>query len=82
MKLLPTCQEVEAHLTDFTEGTLPWKARLGIRLHLLMCRSCAAFLRGFRVLPVLAKLLLRPASSPPPESLRALQGARNRLHPK
>jgi hypothetical protein len=79
MMLLPTCQEVEAHLTDFTEGTLPWRARLGIRLHLLMCHSCAAFLRGFQVLPALARRLLRPAGSPPPEALQALKEARKRL---
>lgn len=73
MKLLPTCKEVEARLTEFTEETLPFGERLGIRVHLLMCRSCSAFLSGFRSLPRIGKRLLRPGGSPPPEALNALQ---------
>jgi len=79
MKLLPTCKEVESRLTEFTEGTLPLGERLGIRVHLLMCRSCSAFLSGFRALPRIGKRLLRPGGSPPPEALSALQRAREAL---
>lgn len=79
MKLLPTCKDVEARMTEFTEGALPFQARVGIRLHLLMCRSCTAFLRGFRALPIIGKRLLKPAGATPPEALHALERARSRL---
>lgn len=79
MKLLPKCNEVEARLTEYTEGTLSLGDRFGMRLHLLLCHPCATLLRGVRFLPSLGKRLLSPAVKVPPEALKALENARQRI---
>ncbi len=58
MKLLPTCQEVQEHLTDLDEGALPLPRVLAYRFHLLICKACQATYRGLRALPILGKALL------------------------
>lgn len=79
MKLLPTCNEVEAQLTELTEGTLPLSQRFGIRLHILMCRPCARLLKGMRALPWIGKRLLGAGPGIPPEALHALENARSQF---
>ncbi|MBK8791805.1 MAG: zf-HC2 domain-containing protein [Holophaga sp.] len=79
MKLLPKCNEVEARLTEYTEGTLSFGDRFGMRLHLLLCHPCAALLRGVRLLPSLGKHLLSPTATAPPEALKALETVRQRI---
>ncbi len=71
MKLLPSCHDVQTDLTEYAEGTLPLSRRLGIWLHLLLCRVCAAFQRGLEALPGLAKTSL----APPPEAPEAANEA-------
>ncbi len=39
-KVLPTCQEVSHLTSQAMDETLPWRKRLGMRLHLLMCVWC------------------------------------------
>jgi hypothetical protein len=34
--------------TDFMEGTLSWRQRQAIRLHLAVCRGCRAFMQQMR----------------------------------
>jgi hypothetical protein len=48
-------------------------------LHLLLCSACAAFYRGLRALPGVARLLLSPEDPPPAEASRALQDALRRI---
>jgi len=64
MKVMPSCHEVQVDLTEYAEGTLPFSRRAGVWLHLVLCRACAAFLRGLAALPGLAKAAL----APPPEA--------------
>jgi hypothetical protein len=79
MKLMITCREARERLTEYTEGSLPWRARLQLRLHLLICGACSAFYRGLRALPGVARILLGPGPETPDEALRALEGALKRL---
>jgi anti-sigma factor ChrR (cupin superfamily) len=72
MKLLPSCHDVQIHLTDYAEGALPWPQRLGIWVHLLLCRVCAAFLRGLEALPGMAKTSLAPPPEPTREAMDVL----------
>jgi hypothetical protein len=72
MTLLPSCHEVQSQLTDYLEGALPLRRRLGLRLHLLLCRVCAGFLRGLRALPGLGKRTLAPPAEPPPDAAKVL----------
>lgn len=73
MKLLPTCHEVQTDLTEYTEGPLSLRRRVGIWLHLLLCRVCAGFLRGLKALPGLSKTTLAPPEVAPDAAARALE---------
>lgn len=59
-----TCKELTELATDYLEGNLPWRRRLGVRMHLLMCRYCRAYVEQIRIV---SKLLSR-LSSPPPSA--------------
>jgi hypothetical protein len=72
MTFMPSCHDVQAGLTDYTEGVLPLKRRLGIWLHLLLCHACAGFLRGLKALPGVAKVSLAPPETAPEAAARAL----------
>ncbi|MBI4911668.1 MAG: zf-HC2 domain-containing protein [Acidobacteria bacterium] len=79
MSLMPTCQSVQERATDYLEGQLGLRARLGIRLHLLLCRACHAFVDGLRHLPGFAKRALGLPSETPPGSHAALEAALRRI---
>lgn len=72
MKILPSCHEVQSELTEYAEGALPPSRRLGIWIHLLLCRACAGFLRGLEALPGLAKKALAPSAEVPESAAKAL----------
>lgn len=42
-----TCKDVTERSSGYLDGELPWRGRLRIRLHLLMCRHCRLFVRQF-----------------------------------
>jgi len=65
MTFLPSCQDVQTHLTEYAEGSLPLSRRLGIWIHLRLCEACARFLRGLKALPGLAKRALAPPKETP-----------------
>lgn len=79
MKLLFTCRDVRERLTDCAEGALTPRERALVWLHLLVCAACAAFERGLRALPGLAKGLLGAQEPPPAEAAEALKEALRRL---
>ena len=68
MMLMPSCQEVRENLTEFMEGTLPFRKRVGIHLHLMMCRMCDELRKALAALPGLAKQALGPPSKAPAEA--------------
>jgi anti-sigma factor ChrR (cupin superfamily) len=72
MTLLPSCREVQIDLTEYAEGTLPRSRRIGIWIHLFMCKACAGFLRGMRALPGLVKQALAPQAAAPEAATKAL----------
>jgi anti-sigma factor RsiW len=72
MTFLPSCQDVQAHLTEYAEGSLPVSRRLGIWIHLRLCEACARFLRGMKALPRLAKRALAPPMETPEAAAVAL----------
>jgi hypothetical protein len=72
MKLLPSCHDVQTHLTDYTEGALPFRETLGIWVHLLLCSVCAGVLRGLKALPGIAKQSLVPELETPDTAIKAL----------
>jgi predicted anti-sigma-YlaC factor YlaD len=79
MKLMPTCQEVQTLATEYREGALPFSQRLRIRLHLLLCWACRAFLRGLEALPRVGKKLAGPEPETPPAAKAALEAVLRRM---
>jgi hypothetical protein len=77
---IPSCEEVHEGLTEFMEGAQPWHARLGYRLHFLLCAACRGLLRAFRDLPGLFRRGLAPADQAPPEAEAALGKVLRDLH--
>lgn len=79
MNLLPSCRDVRALASELEEGALPLGRRLGIRIHLLFCGACRAFLAGLRALPALSRRALAPPVNAPPEAEAALDAALKRI---
>lgn len=84
MSLMPSCKEVGENLTEYMDGNLPFRKRLGIRLHLMMCKMCMDVLRALRALPKFAKEVLGPPEEMPVDAketldrvLRNLKGTRH-----
>jgi len=40
-----SCKDLVAHSSDFLDGQLSLRERLGVRAHLAMCRHCRRFIR-------------------------------------
>lgn len=65
MILMPSCKEVQENLTEYMEGKLPLHKRMGIRIHLMMCKVCDGLLHTLKALPKFAKeILSAPAEAP------------------
>lgn len=58
-----TCQEVSALARDHVDGRLPGRARLGLRVHLAMCKHCRRYLR--QLWATLRLIQAQPAPPPP-----------------
>ncbi len=83
MSLIPSCPEVREHLTDYLEGTLPFRKRLGIRIHLLICAACDGLRKALLALPAFGRKILEAPAEPPREAAvaqeRALERALERI---
>ena len=67
------CKEIAERASDFLDGTLPWHARLEVRLHLMMCRFCREYVRQMTlVVRTLERLPGREPSTQTHEALLAL----------
>lgn len=73
---MPTCRDMSERATDYMEGALPWRRRLGTWWHLRVCPMCRAY---FAQLAVLRRLLARTQlPAPAPELEDAVLSARTR----
>jgi len=71
-----TCRElVHQHASDYLDGQLSWRRRLGVRFHLLICDHCRRFLRQLSL--VQAVLARRP---PPPVDDAEVSALAERLY--
>ena len=50
MQFLPSCQELDAFLVDYIDGSLPVYRRLVFFLHLGLCPECRDYLCSYRKL--------------------------------
>ncbi len=60
-----SCRDLTEHATDYMEGALPVRTRLAVRLHLILCAMCRAYLLQLRRTSALLRGRALPA--PPPE---------------
>ena len=75
------CREVTELVGADAVARAPWRTRLAVRLHLLMCRHCRAYVRSLRQLAATARRLAM-ADAPPSDTrvsgiLDAIQRHRN-----
>ena len=71
--LIPTCERVTTLLTAYDEGALGPFDWLGLKLHLILCPPCQAFLDTFARTPALLRQVL--IEEPTSLAERALSGA-------
>ena len=48
--MMPSCKEVSEILSERLDGRLGLMERLGLRLHLAMCKACARVEKQFQLL--------------------------------
>ena len=76
-----TCQEMTEFLDEYVSGDLAAEVRGRFEAHLMLCRDCVAYLRGYRETVALVRetgddLAAEPPADVPPELLRAIKAAR------
>lgn len=59
-----TCREVTQDASDYLDHELPWRRRLAVRLHLLMCTKCRRLVHHLRQL--VTAMSARAATTTPP----------------
>ena len=52
---MPSCKEVSRLISESMETKLPLRKRIGLWMHLSMCRLCKGFVRQLRVIQTAAK---------------------------
>lgn len=51
-----TCRDaVRRYASDYIDGNLGWRERIGVRLHLMMCDNCRRFTAQLRRIPALLR---------------------------
>jgi predicted anti-sigma-YlaC factor YlaD len=68
--MMLSCREITERASDLLDGTLPWRVRVEMRLHLMMCRFCREYVRQMALLVRTLRRL--PPEEPPPELQREL----------
>ncbi|MFN7225194.1 MAG: zf-HC2 domain-containing protein [Paracoccaceae bacterium] len=67
---MPSCNEVAERASALIDGELGKFDRLQIRLHLAMCKGCAAFIGQMRTTRDLTQLALPPDDLPDADDAR------------
>jgi predicted anti-sigma-YlaC factor YlaD len=75
---VPNCRAVIDFLSDYVEGRLPIGQRWRFRLHLLLCRTCRAYLHNFRVTIHAARFACLLKSEIPEELVQAVRACCDR----
>ena len=58
------CREITERASDFIDAGLPWRVRLEVRLHLMMCRLCREYVRQLALVVRTLRRLPRPEVAP------------------
>lgn len=60
-----SCRDVAALANDHVDGLLTRRQRLGVRLHLMMCKHCRRAIRQLRATLALVRSLASNVEAPP-----------------
>ncbi|WP_397451753.1 anti-sigma factor family protein [Pseudomonas sp. NA-150] len=71
-----TCKQQVAKSSDYLDGHLSFRERLGVRYHLAICPNCRRFMRQMR----LAQAALRLMPESPPADLETIVDGLVREH--
>ncbi len=74
-----TCREVTKLVSESMDGSLPWRKRIGIRIHFMMCVSCARYRRQMLLIRELIRDYLSEAESANDAGDRLSPEARRRM---
>ncbi|MHC4942025.1 MAG: zf-HC2 domain-containing protein [Planctomycetota bacterium] len=75
------CKEVSKLASQSLDRQLSFRERMGVKIHLMMCRACSRFLKQIRFLRVASRLLEKhfeeeaPAAALTPEARKRMQDA-------
>ena len=75
-----TCKELTELVTDYLEENLPWRERLGVQVHLWMCRHCQRYVDQMR--KVIGLLRRLPTEPVPPKLVETLLAQFREAHGK
>jgi len=76
-RLSPNCREAASLISEATEHELSLLDRLGLLLHLLICRVCRAYRHSIRILNELMRSA--PQNAPAPDDEALPDGAKERI---
>jgi predicted anti-sigma-YlaC factor YlaD len=66
-----SCHDVTSLASDYLDSVLPRRARLGIRVHLLLCWMCRRYVRQIELTTKVLRGLARAEDAvEPPDSVR------------
>jgi len=74
-----TCKEAVRLISEGLDRDLSWPTRLGLKMHLLMCRHCSAYGRQLRGLARLFHLRFAEAGSVERSDAKLAPEARERI---
>lgn len=40
-----SCQQITELVTEYLEGSMPWRERVKFKLHVMMCKHCRVYLK-------------------------------------
>lgn len=70
--MILSCRDVTRLISDSMDRSLPLGKRIGVRLHLMMCRFCARYERQLLLIRDTVRRIAAPPDDPPaifPETL-------------
>lgn len=70
-----SCRELSETATDYLEGTLSLRQRASVKMHLLMCKHCRAYVDQLAKTVALLKTGQAERSEPDPRVIEAFRDA-------
>lgn len=74
-----SCKEVSRLVSESLDRELPWRQRLSLRMHLLMCSLCSRFRRQLEFLNDAARAFAADETNALPSHIRLSPEARQRI---